>query len=46
MTKYKIDICIYGHLHAEGHRLVVEGKINGIQYCCVSSDFIDFKPKK
>ncbi|HSH34893.1 metallophosphoesterase [Schnuerera sp.] len=46
MIKHHIDICIYGHLHAEGHRFVVEDKINGIQFYCVSSDFIDFKPKK
>ena len=46
MAKHNIDICIYGHLHAEGHRFVVEDKIHGIQFYCVSSDFIDFKPKK
>ncbi|GFN34560.1 metallophosphoesterase [Tepidimicrobium xylanilyticum] len=46
MVNYKVDICIYGHLHAEGHRFAVEGNILGIQFYCVSSDFIDFKPKK
>lgn len=47
MTKYKIDICIYGHLHgAEGHKLVREGIIDGIQYHCVASDYLDFKLKQ
>ena len=46
MKEYDVDICIYGHLHAEGHRFVVEDEIDGIQFYCVSSDYIDFKPKK
>ena len=46
MLKYNVDICIYGHLHAEGHRYAVEGNIYGIQFFCVSSDYIKFKPKK
>ena len=46
MLKYDVDICIYGHLHAEGHRYAVEGNIHGIQFFCVSSDYINFKPKK
>lgn len=46
MAEHDVDICIYGHLHAEGHRFVVEDKICGIQFYCVSSDFIDFNPKK
>ncbi len=46
MKEYKIDICIYGHLHAEGHRYIVEGTIEGIEFHCVSSDYINFIPKK
>lgn len=46
MIKYNVDICIYGHLHSEGHRLVVEDKIDGIQFYCVSSDYLDFRPRK
>jgi predicted phosphohydrolase len=46
MKKYKIDICIYGHLHAEGHKFVIEGEIHGIQFYCVSSDYINFIPVK
>lgn len=46
MTRYDVDICVYGHLHAEGHKFVVEDIIQGIQFYCVSSDYINFVPKK
>lgn len=46
MEEYKVDICLYGHLHAEGHKYIVEGNIRGIDFHCISSDYIDFIPKK
>lgn len=46
MKKYDIDICVYGHLHAEGHKYIVEGIIEDIEFHCVSSDYINFMPKK
>lgn len=45
MKEFDVDICIYGHLHAEGHRFAVEGEIEGIEFRCLSSDYIDFDPK-
>src|SRR5699024_2963996 len=45
MQEYKVDICLYGHLHSEGHKFARENMVNGIEYHCVSSDYIDFKPK-
>lgn len=45
MLEYKVDICLYGHLHSDGHKFAKEGIIDGINYHCVSSDYIDFKPK-
>src|SRR6056297_2730682 len=45
MKKNRIDKCIYGHLHSkEGHRYVVEGRIEGIQFICSSADYIKFNP--
>lgn len=38
-----MDECYYGHLHAHGHKFVVEGNFDGVDYRCVSSDYIDFK---
>lgn len=46
MEEYKVDICVYGHLHGEGHKCIEEGNINGVEYYCVASDYIEFKPKK
>lgn len=46
MKEYNVNICVYGHLHAEGHKYAVEGDIQGIEFHCVSCDYIDFKPKK
>ena len=45
MNKYDVDICIYGHLHAQGHRFAVEGNIKGIDFYCLACDFIDFDPQ-
>ena len=44
LEENNIDMCIYGHLHAEGHKFAVNEKINNVEYRCVASDYIDFKP--
>lgn len=46
MKKHDVDVCIYGHLHGEGHFFVKEGNIEGIEFHCVSCDYLDFKLKK
>lgn len=46
MGIYNVDICIYGHLHGEGHTFVKEGIYNNIDIKCVSSDFLDFSLAK
>lgn len=46
MKEYGVYLCVYGHLHGEGHRLVVNGTIDGIDYVCISSDYLDFKLEK
>ncbi len=46
LEKGGIDICIYGHLHSYGHQFVVEGNLGSVDYFCVSSDYIDFEPRK
>lgn len=45
MKLYKADICVYGHLHSEGHKYSVEGLHDGIEYHLVSSDYLEFKLK-
>lgn len=46
MIKYDIDICLYGHLHGEGHNFIKESIIEGIRFHCVSSDYLNFKLKE
>ncbi|NYB73677.1 metallophosphoesterase [Sedimentibacter hydroxybenzoicus DSM 7310] len=47
LKEFQADICIYGHLHGEdGHKNVKEGLIDQVQVHCVSSDYMDFKPKR
>ena len=39
-----VGLCVYGHLHGEGHRVAFNGERNGVVYRCVACDFIDFAP--
>lgn len=45
MEKHGVDICVYGHLHSEGHQFAREGIINGVEYFLVSCDYLDMTPK-
>lgn len=36
-------ICIYGHLHGNGHYMVRQGRIDDIDYLMVSGDYTEFK---
>lgn len=45
MKKYKIDTCIYGHLHGNSHNEAVEGNNDGVNLKLVSSDYLEFNPK-
>lgn len=46
MKEYNVDICLYGHLHSEGHRYAIEGIVEDIEFHCIASDYIHFAPKK
>ncbi len=47
MKEYNVSKCIYGHLHGkDGHKLIIEGEIEGIEFICASSDYLDFKLKE
>lgn len=35
--------CIYGHLHGNGHYMIKEGVIDGIEYIMASGDYTGFK---
>ena len=44
MHKCDVQLCIYGHLHGEGHKNAVEGPIKGIEFRLVAADYLGFKP--
>ena len=43
MKKYKVQRCMYGHLHSHSHKDAIEGELEGIQFNLVSGDYLDFK---
>lgn len=46
LRDYKVELCVYGHLHGPGHRYVFNGEMLGVKIKCVASDYIDFKLEK
>lgn len=42
LREYNIEKCYYAHLHGESHKDAIEGKINGIEYKLISSDYLNF----
>lgn len=45
MKKNKTDLCIYGHLHGQGHAQIREGSVEGTEVLCVSADYTGFSPR-
>ena len=46
MKKYKVQKCMYGHLHSHSHKDAIEGNVEGIQFNLISADYLDFKLMK
>ena len=46
LEKYQVKACYYGHLHGGSHRLAIEGRQGSVEYHLVSSDYLNFVPKK
>lgn len=44
LRQARVELCVYGHLHGEDHRLGVEGLRDGIQFRLVAADAVDFTP--
>lgn len=44
LQKYGVRHCYYGHIHASGCRWAIEGKLHGIRFHLVSSDYRKFRP--
>ena len=47
LEEYAVKTVVYGHLHGkESHETGFQGIRNGVEYTLVSSDYLDFCPKK
>lgn len=46
ITEAGIDLCVYGHLHALGHRLIVEDTVENTEFKCIAADYLKFEPLK
>lgn len=46
LEKYKVKRCYYGHLHGPSHRLAMQGIWEGIDFCLISADYLNFCPEK
>ncbi len=46
MKKYNVKHCVFGHLHGDSLKRVIEGEMYGIRFTMVSCDYLDFKVKK
>ncbi len=46
LEQYRVEFCVYGHLHGHAHRLRIEGDIRGVQYHFVAADYLNFRPKE
>ena len=46
LEKYEVRRCFYGHLHGGSHKLAMEGQWDGVDFCLVAADYINFRPYK
>ncbi len=44
LSHYGVRACYYGHLHADSHKLAMEGLWDGVDYHLVAADYVDFQP--
>lgn len=45
IRQYPVRHVVYGHLHGDSLRGVIEGEFNGLTYHLVSCDYLNFNPK-
>ena len=44
LEKYRVDLCVFGHLHGEEAARFRSIEKNNIKYVLASADYIDFSP--
>ncbi len=46
LEKYRVDVCVFGHLHSVKRGQPLFGSHAGVRYFLTSCDYLDFKPLK
>jgi len=46
LEKYRVEVCVFGHLHSLRPSSLPFGEKNGVRYHLTSCDYLDFKPLK
>ena len=46
LEEYKVDVCVFGHLHNLKSGIELFGAKNGVRYLCVAGDHLGFMPVK
>ena len=44
LKTYGVTRCCYGHLHADSHKLAIEGLYDGVEFRLCAADFVGFAP--
>ncbi len=44
LKTYGAELCCYGHLHGDSHKLAIEGEYDGVDFRLCAADFLRFKP--
>lgn len=44
LRQYGVSDCYYGHLHADSHKLAIQGEYAGIRLHMISADWLNFQP--
>jgi len=46
LEKYRVDVCVFGHLHNLNNQLPMFGEKNGVRYLLTAADYLEFVPIK
>ena len=46
LEEYKVELCVFGHIHDEGRDYIFQGVKNGVRYLFVAADGLDFTPAR
>lgn len=46
LEEYRVDLCVFGHIHDEGRNRIFQGEKRGVSYRFAAADGINFTPIK